>query len=86
MCGEVPQGPVAGVWAAFPETHILVDLLQLILPVAPRLAVLRSELLVLEDYAVRFRYPGMSSTPGQAAAAMRALRKVRRALRSRLGL
>lgn len=71
---------------AFPKTHVLVDLMGLALTLDPSLKALKSLLLFLEDYAVKFRYPGMSSTPVQATKAMESLRKVRRALRTRLGL
>lgn len=71
---------------AFPKTHILVDLLQLAIPVDAGLQKLSSFLLVLEDYAVKFRYPGLSTTPTQAKAALQAARTFRTALRRRLGL
>ena len=71
---------------AFPRTHVLADLMGLVRTVDASLDKLQPQLLILEDYAVKFRYPGMNSTPAQARAALQALRTVRRLLRSRLGL
>ena len=70
----------------FPKTHVLVDLMGLVRTVDPTLGTLQAQLVILEDYAVKFRYPGMNSTPAQAKAALQALRTVRRELRSQLGL
>lgn len=72
--------------ATFPKTHNLLDLLQLLMRVNPSLKKLQADLLVLEDYAVKFRYPGISSTLKQAAEAMRALASVRKIVRRTLGL
>jgi HEPN domain-containing protein len=71
---------------AFPKTHVLVDLLNLALGPDPTLAPIQPSLLVLEDYAVKFRYPGLDATVAQARAAMQALRMVRRRIRKRLGI
>ena len=71
---------------AFPKTHVLVDLLGLALNVDPSLRGLQEALLILEDYAVKFRYPGLSTTTDQASTAVDAVRTVRRALRLRLGI
>jgi len=52
----------------------------------PALTVLHPPLLILEDYAVKFRYPGLTATPVQARSAMQSLRLVRQRLRTRLGI
>ena len=70
----------------FPKTHVLTDLLALALARDPSLGALRPTLLVLEDYAVRFRYPGLDATVGQSKRARTALRTVRLRLRKKLGL
>ncbi len=71
---------------AFPKTHILIDLHRQVAAAHRALAGLASPLLVLEDYAVKFRYPGMNATGVQATAAMAALRTVRQAARRSLGI
>ena len=70
----------------FPKTHILVDLLGLAVSIDASLTALQSDLLPLEDYAVKFRYPGMDTTVVQAAAAIQAVRQIRRTIRLRLGI
>ena len=47
---------------------------------------LKADLEVLEDYAVRFRYPGDLAEKGQAQAAYAATGTVRKFIRQRLGL
>lgn len=70
----------------FPKTHVLTDLLGLTTPMNPKLSVLRPHLQVLEDYAVKFRYPGLYATAAQSRASLSAVRAVRRVLRKLLGL
>ncbi len=70
----------------FPKTHVLTDLLTLALANDPSLSALRPSLLVLEDHAVKFRYPGLAATKAQSATARTSLREVRLLLRKKLGL
>lgn len=87
QCAEKYLKAVLQEWRVpFPKTHILVDLLALGIGRDPSLNALRPALLVLEDYGVRFRYPGIGATTAQAAAARASLRTVRLRLRRRLGL
>jgi HEPN domain-containing protein len=72
--------------AAFPRTHVLVDLLNLLLPYDPTLSGLRRSLTTLSRFAVEYRYPGISGTRRQAQAAMRSTAHLRDELRKRLGL
>ena len=72
--------------SAFPKTHVLVDLANLAIGHDPSLAVIQPSLLILEDYAVKFRYPGMNATVAQSRAALQALRVVRRRIKKRLGI
>lgn len=65
---------------------MLVDLVNLAIGHDPSLAVIQPSLLILEDYAVKFRYPGMNATVAQARTALQALRVVRRQIRKRLGI
>ena len=69
-----------------PRTHVLVDLLDLLLPHDSALKGLRRSLTALSRFAVEYRYPGMSGTTRQAKAALRSTARVREALRRRLGL
>ncbi|MFL5244449.1 MAG: HEPN domain-containing protein [Gemmataceae bacterium] len=70
----------------FPKTHILTYLLRLAGSTLPGVTKLEPSLIILEDYAVKFRYPGMAATTDQAGSAVAALRLVRRQLRKALGL
>ena len=47
---------------------------------------LTPELLVLNPYAVDIRYPGISATQADAQNAVKAVRRVRKAMRRTLGL
>ena len=69
-----------------PRTHNLEDLLDLLLPHDSTLKSIRRSLISLTDFAVDYRYPGMSGTTRQAKAALRAAERVRNELRQRLGL
>jgi len=71
---------------AFPKTHLLIELLKLVTGISPFLSNLQPWLIILEDYAVRFRYPGISATKAQSAAAVAAVKIVRRELRKTLGV
>ena len=51
---------------AVPRTHDLVALLQLLLPAEPLWAAFAPDLRRLNDYAVKFRYPGHLATPVDA--------------------
>ena len=70
----------------FPRTHVLTDLLALALGRDSSLNELRPALLVLQDYAVKFRYPGLVATVAQSQRARASLRAVRLRLGKKLGL
>jgi HEPN domain-containing protein len=69
-----------------PRTHKLEDLLRLLLPRDATLKPLRRTLVSLSRYAVDFRYPDENATRREALTALRHAEKVRKELRSRLGL
>ncbi len=71
---------------AFPKTHLLIELLKLVTGPLPSLSNLQPWLIILEDYAVRFRYPGITATKAQSATAVAAVKTVRRELRKALGI
>jgi HEPN domain-containing protein len=69
-----------------PRTHDLVAVLQLLLPMEPLWASLAPSLRALNDYAVRFRYPGHVASRSDAREALRACRSIRLDIRLSLGL
>lgn len=69
-----------------PRTHDLVALLQLLLPVEPLWASFAPALRRLNDYAVKFRYPGHVATRADARTALKASRSIRVDVRLSLGL
>lgn len=72
--------------AAIPKIHDLDKLLQLVLPLEPLWAALLAALLRLNDYAVRFRYPGDNATAQMVKDAKRDVKAVRQEARIALGL
>jgi hypothetical protein len=52
----------------------------------PTLSPYRPLLLVLNQYAVRIRYPGLTTTVAEADDALKTLRRLRPVLRRKLGL
>ena len=70
----------------FRPIHDLEVLLGLVVPVNPEFEFVRDLLLLLNDYAVSFRYPGESATRDEARAAVKALRTVRAFVRAELRL
>ena len=71
---------------AFPKTHDLLAILDLLLPAEPLWASLRPNLSLLRNYAVAFRYPGDSADKAEAREAMTLCRTVRETVRPSLGL
>jgi HEPN domain-containing protein len=69
-----------------PRTHVLEDLITLLLPYHAGLASLRRGARFLTRFAVATRYPGRDATKRQAEAALRWADKVRAAARALLGL
>ena len=71
---------------AAPRTHDLVALLQLLLPVEPLWASFAPSFRRLNDYAVKFRYPGHFATRTDARQALKAARSFRTDVRAGPGL
>jgi len=69
-----------------PRTHDLVVLLQLLLPVEPLWVSFAPALRGLNDYAVRFRYPGHVATRADARSALKLCRSLRGDVRLSRGL
>jgi len=70
----------------FGKTHDLVKLLDQIMPIDPACGMLRTDLTVLTDYAVDYRYPGKTATKPEARDAIKRCRLVRAVIRQKLGL
>lgn len=71
---------------SFPKTHLLEELLDLVVRVDISLERVREDLTTLQPYAVEVRYPGFSATNEEAKEAVRLLRRLRILLRQKLGL
>src|SRR5882762_7141687 len=71
---------------AVPRTHDLVALVQLLLPIEPLWASFAPSLRGLNDYAVKFRYPGHVASRADARQALRICRSFRDDVRLSLGL
>jgi len=71
---------------SLPRTHDLIALLQLVLPVEPLWASFAPAFRALNDYAVKFRYPGHKATRRDATRALKTCRSFRSDARFSLGL
>ena len=69
-----------------PKVHDLMLLLQRLLAVEPLWSPFAPVLRGLNDYAVKFRYPGHIATRADARAALKACRSIRTEVRLGLGL
>ena len=71
---------------SFPRTHDLIKLLSLAVPIEPKWVVLQPVMVVLNPYAIAYRYPGFKASKSDAKDAIQSCRRVRRAIRVSLGL
>jgi HEPN domain-containing protein len=69
-----------------PKIHFLLELLALILKFDGSYEFLKADLEVLEDYSVKFRYPGDVAEKDEAQSAYAAAEAVRKFIRQKLGL
>jgi HEPN domain-containing protein len=69
---------------AFPKTHSLIELLELCLPLDVTLDGIRPNLIRLDRYAVRYRYPGETADKTEAKIAYETVTTIRAILRTRL--
>jgi len=67
-----------------PKIHYLLELLALIMKFDTSYEFLRTDLDTLEDYSVRYRYPGESADKEEAKAAYKAAKVVREFVRQKL--
>lgn len=70
----------------FPRTHSLIVLLELCLPLDATFEFSRDALILLERYAVQYRYPGETADKSDARLAFQASRAVRVFMRSKFGM
>lgn len=68
-----------------PKIHFLLELLAMILKFDSSYEFLKADLEVLEDYAVKFRYPGDLAEKNQAQAAYASADVVREFIKQKLG-
>ena len=68
-----------------PKTHNLIDLLALCLQLDPTFQLIRPDLVLLDRFAVHFRYPGEQADRIEAKSAYRSARVVRDLIHSKLG-
>jgi HEPN domain-containing protein len=69
-----------------PKVHFLLELLALIMKFDSSYEMLRADLETLEDFSVRFRYPGDFAEKDQAQSAYQAAKVVREFIRQKLGV
>ena len=69
-----------------PKIHFLLELLALILKFDGSYEFLKVDLEILEDYSVRYRYPGVSAEKDDAQATFAAVERVRKFAGQKLGL
>jgi HEPN domain-containing protein len=80
------KGALVESGVSFPKTHDLIALLDLNLPLHPDWKRLEEELGVLNEFGVRFRYPGENADQKSAKTVVKYCRTVREAIRHTLGL
>ena len=68
-----------------PKIHSLLELIALIMKFDTSFEMLKADLDVLENYSVRFRYPGEFAEKDEAKAAYQAVKIVREFVRQKLG-
>jgi len=71
---------------SIPRIHSLAELLAIIAKSEPAFLLIQEDLTIMESYAVQFRYPGISADKGEANTALRAARRVRSFIRTKLNL
>lgn len=71
---------------AFRKTHDLRELNAQCSEIDGTFHLIANDLLILKNYAVPFRYPGVTATEAEAREAVAAMKQVRKFVRARLGL
>ena len=68
-----------------PKIHNLIELMKFCQEIDTSFEMLRADLILLERYSVRFRYPGEFAVKGEAQRAYQAMKTVREFVRQKLG-
>lgn len=68
-----------------PKTHQLLDLLALCMKIDASYQMIYSDLMAIDGYALKFRYPGETAEKIEAKAAFKSAQAVREFMRARLG-
>src|SRR5436309_7942642 len=71
---------------AFPKTHDLERLLELIVTIEPMWESFRPAMAAITDYAVEARYPGRAVSPADARTLLRETTRIRNVVRKSLGM
>jgi HEPN domain-containing protein len=71
---------------AFPKIHDLVQLEELVAKAEPDIRSVHGDLMVLNPYGIDIRYPGFEATVAEAKEAVKAMKAVRKFVRSKLGI
>jgi HEPN domain-containing protein len=69
-----------------PKIHYLIELISLVMKFDSSFEMLRADLDMLENYSVRFRYPGEFAEKDEAKAAYQSAKVVREFVRQKLGV
>ena len=83
---KYPKARLEEASLSVPKTHDLVALLQLLLPLEPLWVSFAPALRGLNDYAVKFRYPGHIHSCADVLQAIKDCRGLRKEIRQSLGL
>lgn len=86
MCGEISQGHFAGKRCTHPKNPFSARIAGNDFEIDPSYEFLKADLEVLENYLVRYRYPGITSDLQEAKGAYTATKTVRAFIRQKLGL
>lgn len=70
----------------FPKTHSLIELLELCRPLDASFELQRNTLVMLDRYAVRYRYPGESADRDEARQTLQAATAFREFAQAKLGI
>jgi len=71
---------------AFPKTHSLIELLELCLTIDLSFELQRDALVLLDRFAVSYRYPGEAADRDEAKLALKTIETVRQFMRGKLSL
>jgi hypothetical protein len=86
MCREISQGRSTRKRKHIPKIHNLIELMLLCEEIDGSFEMLRADLVVMERYSVRIRYPGEFAEKNDARSAYASAKTARTFIRQKLGL